>query len=50
MLGVLVNVEVGGVTINAQGMTPQQAQQAFGYLISGEIEGALGQLDDGVDR
>lgn len=45
-----INVEVGGSTIDARGMTPQQAQQAFAGGLNDSVEMALGQLNDGVDR
>jgi hypothetical protein len=45
-----INVEVGGATINAEGMSAQQAQQAFGSSLVNELGMAIGQLNTGVDR
>jgi hypothetical protein len=45
-----VNVNVGGANINASGMSQQQASQTFNDGLKQNIEMAIGQLDDGVDR
>jgi hypothetical protein len=45
-----VNVNVGGANIDARGMSPQQASQTFNSGIKQNVEMAIGQLSDGVDR
>ncbi len=45
-----VNVNVGGTNIDARGMSPQQASQTFNSGIKQNVEMAIGQLSDGVDR
>lgn len=44
-----INVEVGGATIDARGMTGEQAQQAFSSSLNDNLKNTLGQMDDGVD-
>lgn len=45
-----VSVNVGGAQIDARGMSPQQASQAFSSGIKQNVEMAIGQLSDGVER
>lgn len=45
-----VNVNVGGANIDARGMSQQQAAQTFNAGMKQNIEMAIGQLDDGVER
>jgi len=44
------NVTVGGTTVNANGMTAEQASRVVNDSLTGQIEGAMGQYDTGVDR
>ena len=42
------NVSIGGSTVNAQGMTQQQATGAMNASMKQSVEMAIGQLNDGV--
>ena len=44
------NISVGGASIDARGMSEQQASSAFSGMQTGQIERAIGQLNNGVDR
>lgn len=44
------NVTVGGASIDARGMTADQASNVVNNSLTGSIKGAMGQMDTGVDR
>lgn len=43
------NLNLGGTTVNANGLTPEQATQVVGDSFSNQINMAYGAVDDGVD-
>jgi hypothetical protein len=45
-----VSVAMGGVNIDARGMTTEQARGIVTDEFTNQLAGAVGQLDDGVDR
>jgi len=45
-----VNVNVGGANIDARGMSSQQASKVFNDGLKQNVEMAIGQLSDGVQR
>ena len=45
-----INVSMGGVNVDARGMDQQQARGLFADEFKNQLSGAVGQLDDGVDR
>jgi len=44
------NLNLGGTTVNANGLTPEQATQVVGDSFSNQINMAYGAVDDGVDH
>lgn len=44
------NLNLGGTTVNANGLTPDQAAQVVGNSFNNQINMAYGSIDDGVDH
>lgn len=45
-----VNISMGGVNVDARGMSAAEARTTFSDSLKGELANAMGQFDDGVDR